>query len=62
MSNVTPLVIGDVSRRVDVALKAMDSKIVEAINEAKNSGVPQGLIVALLHGYAHDQTSEMMGD
>lgn len=38
----------------------IDASIVAAINAAKDAGVPQGLIVALLHGHAHQQTSEMM--
>lgn len=57
--NVRPLAVGDVSRRVDVAVHAMDAAIVAAINAAKDAGVPQGLIVGLLHGYAHDQTAAM---
>lgn len=58
--NVLPLAAGDVSRRTDVAVRAMDSAIVAAINAAKDAGVPQGLIVGLLHGFAHDQTASMM--
>ena len=42
--------------------KAMDTQIAEAIDEAKSAGVPQGLIVALLHGYAHHETATMMDD
>jgi hypothetical protein len=33
---------------------------VAAINAAKNAGVPQGLIVGLLHSYAHDQTAALV--
>jgi hypothetical protein len=58
--NVRPLAVGDVSRRTDVAVRAMDAAIVAAINAAKNAGVPQGLIVGLLHSYAHDQTASML--
>lgn len=39
-----------------------DAEIVRAINDAKSAGVPQGLIVALLHGQAHRQTAEMMAN
>ena len=60
--NVRPIVVGEVSRRVDVAVHAMDSAIIAAIDSAKDSGVPQGLIVGLLHGYAHYQTASMMDD
>lgn len=58
--NVSPLTAGDVSRRTDVAVRAMDSAIVAAINAAKDAGVPQGLIVGLLHSYAHDQTAALL--
>jgi hypothetical protein len=58
--NVRPLAAGDVSRRTDVAVRAMGAAIVAAINAAKDAGVPQGLIVGLLHGFAHDQTASMM--
>jgi hypothetical protein len=37
-----------------------DAAFVAAIDAAKTAGVPQGLIVALLHGHAHQQTAEMM--
>ena len=61
-NDVRPLSVGDVSRRVNVAVHKMDSAIVSAINAAKDAGVPQGLIVGLLHGYAHDQTVAMWRD
>lgn len=60
MGEVSPLLAGDVSRRVDVAVRAMDAAIVAAINAAKDAGVPQGLIVGLLHSYAHDQTASVL--
>ncbi len=53
---------GEVTRKVAAAVRAMDAVIIEAINFAKEKGVPQGLIVGLLHGYAHAQTAEMMGE
>lgn len=40
--------------------KAADAAIAAAIDAAKEAGVPQGLIVALLHGHAHQQTAAMM--
>ena len=58
--NVRPLAAGDVSRRTDVAVRAMDAAIVAAINAAKDAGVPQGLIVGLLHSYAHGQTAALL--
>ena len=54
------LAAGDVSRRTDVAVRAMDAAIVAAINGAKDAGVPQGLIVGLLHSYAHNQTAALV--
>lgn len=58
--NVRPLAAGDVSRRTEVAVHAMDAAIVAAINSAKDAGVPQGLIVGLLHSYAHAQTAAIL--
>ncbi len=58
--NVHSLAAGEVSRRTDVAVRAMDAAIVAAINAAKDAGVPQGLIVGLLHSYAHDQTAALL--
>lgn len=59
---VRALAVGDLSRRVDVAVHAMDASIVAAINAAKHAGVPQGLIVGLLHSYAHSQTAVITGE
>lgn len=60
VAEVLALSSGNVSRRTDVAVRAMDDAIVAAINAAKDAGVPQGLIVGLLHGYAHDQTAALV--
>jgi len=60
VAEVLALSSGNVSRRTDVAVRAMDDAIVAAINAAKNAGVPQGLIVGLLHSYAHDQTAALV--
>ena len=38
----------------------MNLALVATIEAAKTAGVPQGLVVALLQGYAHQQTAEMM--
>lgn len=51
---------GDVSRSTREALEAMGESIAVAIGAAKDAGVAQGLIVALLHGYAHQETATMM--
>jgi hypothetical protein len=58
--NVRALAPGGMSRRTDIAVHAMDSAIMAAISAAKAASVPQGLIVGLLHGYAHDQTAAML--
>jgi hypothetical protein len=60
VAEVLALSSGKVSRRTDVAVRAMDDAIVAAINAAKDAGVPQGLIVGLLHSYAHDQTAALV--
>lgn len=44
------------------AFVTLDSTMSEALVEAKNAGVPQGLIVALLHGLAAHETNIMTGD
>ena len=44
VAEVLALSSGNVSRRTDVAVRAMDDAIVAAINAAKDAGVPQGLI------------------
>lgn len=41
-------------------LTAMDEAILDAVKTAKAAGLPQGFIVALLHGYAHSQTAIMV--
>jgi hypothetical protein len=41
-------------------VRKLDSGILEAIKEAKWSGVPQGFVVAILHGYAQRETLEML--
>ena len=42
------------------ALGDLDSAIAKAIDAAKAAGLPQGLIVAELHGHAHAQTHAMV--
>jgi hypothetical protein len=52
--------IGAITADTVRAFKSCDQAIVNAINAAKDAGVPQGLIVAVLHGHAHNQTQAMM--
>lgn len=51
---------GVVTREQQNELIACDDAILLAVKRAKASGVPQGLIVALLHGHAHAQTARMI--
>jgi len=52
---------GVVSREQHQAMHDFDRDIARCIDAAKAGDVPQGLIVALLHGHAHQQTAEMVG-
>lgn len=60
MSNVTRLHHA-LSLPTDVvsAINALDATVIKAIDEAKAAGLPQGLIVAILHGHAHAETRRM---
>ncbi len=42
------------------AYRELNAVIADAVDAAKNAGVAQGLIVALLHGLAHRETQTMM--
>lgn len=60
MSNVTRLHHAlPLSPAVNKAVIDLDSAIAAALNAAKSAGLPQGLIVSLLHGHAHAETSRM---
>ena len=39
---------------------ALDKAIADAVDAAKAAGLPQGLVVSLLHGHAHAQTHQMV--
>jgi len=41
-------------------VREMESSIIKAIYQAKLADVPQGLIVAMLHGHATRETLEMV--
>lgn len=53
---------GIVTRQQQEAFFEMDRKITEAVDEAKQAGVPQGFIVSTLTGHAHVQTHRMVTD
>jgi len=48
------------SKEINKVLTQLDNAIAKAIDAAKASGLPQGLIVAELHGHAHAQTHNMV--
>ncbi|MGU9812455.1 hypothetical protein [Pseudomonas sp. LF052] len=61
MSNVTRLRRAlPLSQDINKALSDLDNTIVKAVDAAKAAGLPQGLIVGLLHGHAHAQTHQMV--
>lgn len=61
MTNVTRLHHAlPLSPAINDAVKELDSAIAKAIDAAKSSGLPQGLVVSLLHGHAHSQTHIMV--
>jgi len=45
---------------VVVATNALDTALIKAIDAAKEAGLPQGLLVAILHGHAHAETHRMV--
>ncbi|MGA3800535.1 hypothetical protein D3C84_1098060 [compost metagenome] len=62
MSNVTRLHHAlPLPPDVGAAIKGLDDALIAAIKAAKAAGLPQGLIVAVLHGHAHSETAKMVG-
>jgi len=61
MTNVTRLHHAlPLSPAINKAVTDLDSAIAKAIDAAKAAGLPQGLVVSLLHGHAQTQTSIMV--
>lgn len=61
MTNITRLRHAlPLSQDISKALTELDSAIAKAVDAAKAAGLPQGLIVAELHGHAHAQTHIMV--
>ncbi|WP_339419024.1 hypothetical protein [Pseudomonas sp. RL_105y_Pfl1_103] len=48
------------SSDINAAVSDLDKAIADAVDAAKAAGLPQGLIVGLLHGHAHAQTHIMV--
>ena len=58
MGNVTRLRHAlPMSQDINKALSDLDSAIAKAIDAAKVTGLPQGIVVAVLHGHAHAETA-----
>ncbi|MDZ5741139.1 MULTISPECIES: hypothetical protein [Pseudomonas] len=51
-----------VSNEIRAAVSGLDAALVAAIDVAKAAGLPQGLIVGLLHGHAHAETHRMVAE
>lgn len=49
-----------VSMDIIGAVAEFDQALIKAIDAAKAAGLPQGLLVALLHGQAHNETARMV--
>lgn len=60
MGEVTTLATSGVMPHTMNQVREMESAIMEAIKQAKLNDVPQGLIVALLHGHTTRETLEML--
>jgi hypothetical protein len=61
MSNVTRLHHAlPLSPAINKAVTELDAAIAKAIDAAKAAGLPQGLVVSVLHGHAHAQTHNMV--
>jgi len=61
MSNITRLHHAlPLSPAINRAITELDSAIAKAIDAAKAAGLPQGLVVSLLHGHAQVQINIMV--
>jgi len=61
MSNVTRLHHAlPLSPAINTAVIELDNAIAKAIDAAKAAGLPQGLVVSILHGHAQMQTTIMV--
>lgn len=62
MTNVTRLRhVLPLPADVVATTNALDSALIKAIDAAKEAGLPQGLLVAILHGHTHAETRKMVG-
>lgn len=49
-----------VSAEVAGALDALGAQVVAVLDQAREAGVPQGLIVAIMAGHFHEETARML--
>lgn len=62
MTNVTRLRHAlPLSQDINKVLTELDTSIAKAVDAAKSAGLPQGLVVSLLHEHAQVQTNIMVG-
>lgn len=61
MSSVTRLRHAlPMSQDINKVLADLDIAIAKAVDAAKSAGLPQGIVVAILHGQAHAETARML--
>ncbi|PQZ89433.1 MULTISPECIES: hypothetical protein [Pseudomonas] len=61
MSNITRLRHAlPMSQDINKVLSDLDIAIAKAVDAAKSAGLPQGIVVAILHGQAHAETARMV--
>jgi len=61
MTNITRLHHAlPLSPAINKAVTELDTAIAKAIDDAKAAGLPQGLVVSILHGHAQVQTNIMV--
>lgn len=61
MTNITRLHHAlPLSPDINKAVTDLDTAIAKAIDAAKAAGLPQGLVVSILHGHAQVQTNIMV--
>lgn len=61
MSNITRLRHAlPMSQDINKVMADLDIAIAKAVDAAKSAGLPQGIVVAILHGQAHAETARMV--
>jgi hypothetical protein len=60
--NVVSLTSFDLPPHLITAINAFDDAIIKAIDDVTGAGVHRGMIVGMLHAYAHHQTQRMCDD